>query len=236
MVKPGADDFRIELSAALKNCGLGDQQASDSVALLEKIQKKFVVGNPRAWWTGLKNANVLSFEGDSGYLRIAKLAPPSVTHVWFVVDECNEEEFIFNVPIHAVSQIIKECRYFEYYVVSPDFYWLLAENDHGDLLLVTDAEHLCPLLRRSNGLPKHRPVVRDATPPSRGVGWFALRKNRRPWARTSSHDACATRGREPSAVPRARIRSDVNGWDGYSRGEGNCDDRTMQTCLASDPV
>ncbi|MNV85064.1 hypothetical protein D3C71_1789860 [compost metagenome] len=144
-MNPDADDFRGELSTALKKCGLSDQQASNRDALLEKIQKKFFVGNPRAWWTSFKRRPiVLQCEDDSGYLRLAELAPSSATDVWFVVDECNEEKFIFNVPLHAVAQVIKECRYFEYYVVSPDFSWLLAENDHGDLLFVTDAEHLNP--------------------------------------------------------------------------------------------
>jgi hypothetical protein len=61
--------------------------------------------------------------------------------VWFGVDESNEKKFIFDIPIYAIPEIVKECRYFEYYVASPDLSWWLAENDHGDLLFVTDAEH-----------------------------------------------------------------------------------------------
>ncbi|PVD40764.1 hypothetical protein C5188_20470 [Serratia liquefaciens] len=142
MEKLDADDFKIELSAALKKCGLSDQQPSNRTVLLGKIQEAFVVGNPRAWWTSFKaKPSVLQCEDDSAYLRLVEVAPPSARNVWFVVDESNEEKFIFDVPIHAIAEIVKECRYFEYYVVSPDFSWLLAENDHGDLLFVTNAGH-----------------------------------------------------------------------------------------------
>ncbi|MET1535728.1 DUF6756 family protein, partial [Burkholderia sola] len=107
--------------------------------LQERIQEAFVAGNPRAWWLGFnKKPTVLHCADDSGYLRLAELAPPATKNVWFVVDESNEEKFIFDVPIHAIANIIRECRYFEYYVVSSDFSWLIAENDHGDLLFVSN--------------------------------------------------------------------------------------------------
>ncbi|MBF5010427.1 DUF6756 family protein [Burkholderia pseudomultivorans] len=132
-----ADDFKAELCTALKRCGLSDEQPKNRKALLERIQETFVAGNPRAWWLSLKKKPiVLNYADDSGYLRLAELVPPATENVWFVVDERNEEKLIFDVPIHAVSEIIRECRYFEYYVVSPDFSWLMAENDHGDLLFV----------------------------------------------------------------------------------------------------
>lgn len=85
-----------------------------------------------------KKPIVLHCADDSGYLRLAQLAPPVTKNVWLVVDESNEGKFVLDVPIHAVSEIIRECRYFEYYVVSPDFLWVMAENDHGDLLLNID--------------------------------------------------------------------------------------------------
>ncbi|MBR8062609.1 MULTISPECIES: DUF6756 family protein [Burkholderia] len=133
-----ADDFKAELSIALKNCGLSDQQPSNREALLRKIHGIFVDGNPRAWWTSLKEKPIVfQYEDDSGYLHLAELAPSSTRDVWFVVDEGDEEKFIFDAPIQAISEVIKECRFFEYYVVPKDFSWMLAENDHGDLLFVT---------------------------------------------------------------------------------------------------
>lgn len=136
-----ADDFKAELCTALKKCGLNEEQPSNRKALLERIQETFVAGNPRAWWLSFKKKpTVLHCADDSGYLRLAELAPPTTKNVWFVVDESNEEKFVFDVPINAVSEIIRECRYFEYYVISPDFSWLMAENDHGDLLFVEDVD------------------------------------------------------------------------------------------------
>jgi len=139
------DDFKTELSIALKNCGLSDQQPGNRAELLEKIKSTFFDGNPRAWWANFKvKPTILRYEDDSGYLHLAELAPSSARNVWFVVDEGNEEKFIFDAPIEAISEIIKECRFFEYYVVSKDFSWVLAENDHGDLLFVTSKTGAVP--------------------------------------------------------------------------------------------
>ncbi|MFC0397417.1 DUF6756 family protein [Paraburkholderia rhizosphaerae] len=136
-----ADDFRAELSTALRKCGLTDEQPVDKKELLEKIQRTFVAGDPRAWWLSFKiKPAVLHCEDNNGYLRISELAPTSTKNVWFVVDESNEEKFVFDVPVQAIAEIIKECRYFEYYVVAHDLSWLIAENDHGDLLFVTELQ------------------------------------------------------------------------------------------------
>ncbi|UEP23552.1 hypothetical protein LL999_25305 [Burkholderia ambifaria] len=127
-----ADDFKSELSIALKNCVLSDQQPSNREALLGKIHGIFVDGEPPAWWDSLKEKpTVLQYDGDSGYLHLAELAPSSRRDVWFVVDEGDEVKFIFDAPIQAISEVIKECRFFEYYVVPKDFSWMLAENDPG---------------------------------------------------------------------------------------------------------
>ena len=104
----------------------------------------YVDGEPRAWWASLKEKpTVLQYDGDSGYLHLAELAPSSTRDVWFIVDE-DEEKFIFDAPIQVISEVIKECRFFEYYVVPKDFSWMLAENDHGDLLFVTSMTDAVP--------------------------------------------------------------------------------------------
>ena len=132
------NDFKAELSAALKENGLSDEQPSDSKVLLEEIRESFVVGNPRAWWLGFKKKpTIINWDDDDGYLHLAELAPSSTGDVWFIADENNEEKLIFNVPIQMIKEIIKACRYFEYYVVSPDLSWMLAENDHGEVLFTT---------------------------------------------------------------------------------------------------
>jgi hypothetical protein len=107
------NDFEVELSATLKVCQLSNQQPHNKDDLLANIKNKFVIGNPRAWWANLKSKpTVRQYEDDSGYLHINELAPRLVENVWFIVDENNEEKFLFEVPIIAVPNIIKECRFF----------------------------------------------------------------------------------------------------------------------------
>ena len=131
--------FESELFNALKKCGLSDRQPNNKDELIKKIQEAFVLGNPRAWWMHLKRKpKVLHCENDNGYLRLNELVPSSVSDVWFVVDEDNENKYLFYVPFNTVPDIVRECRYFEYYIVSHDLSWMLVENDHGDLLFVTN--------------------------------------------------------------------------------------------------
>ena len=65
----------------------------------------------------------------------AEVAPPTTDDVWLIADEDNEEKLLFSLPLSKIKSILEECRYFEYYIVDKNFTWLLAENDHGDILI-----------------------------------------------------------------------------------------------------
>jgi hypothetical protein len=132
-----ADDFGTELSEALKKCGVSDQQPADREKLLDHIKQTFVKGNPRAWWTSFKKKPAILHSGDNeGYLDLDAFVPSNSKDGWFVIDERNEDKLLFFVPLHSIPQIIRACRFFEYYIVSSEFSWLIAENDHGDILFV----------------------------------------------------------------------------------------------------
>lgn len=131
------DSFESELFNALRKCGLSDHEPKNKHELLQKIQNAFIIGNPRAWWTHLRpKPLVRNYEDDDGYLHLGEFAPPSTNYVWFVVDEDNEKKYLFDIPITSIPNVVKDCRYFEYYIISKDLSWLLAENDHGSLLFV----------------------------------------------------------------------------------------------------
>lgn len=77
---------------------------------------------------------IYTFGDNSGYLHLTEVAPPTTDDVWFIVDEDNDQKFVFSLPLSEIKNIIEECRYFEYYIVDKKLKWLLAENDHGDLI------------------------------------------------------------------------------------------------------
>ncbi len=128
-----------ELKAAFELVEINIEEIPNREEILQKIKNKFVKGNPRAWWTHLRRSpDVYHFENNTGYLYLENLAPPLTENVFFIVDEDNEIMHLYKIPLKKIKSVIAECRYFEYYVVSEDFSWLIAENDHGDLLFVQD--------------------------------------------------------------------------------------------------
>jgi hypothetical protein len=73
-----------------------------------------------------------------GHLKILQIAPKTHEDVWLIADEDNEEKIILGLSIELIPSVLEECYYFEYYITPKDLSWLLAENDHGDLLLIID--------------------------------------------------------------------------------------------------
>lgn len=51
-----------------------------------------------------------------------------------IADEENEEKLVFSPPLKSIASILEECRHFEYYIIDKQLRWMIAENDHGDLI------------------------------------------------------------------------------------------------------
>jgi hypothetical protein len=134
-----------ELALAMSKFGINAKQVGNKDGILSKIQEAFIDGNPRAWWESMKFKPKIFYYGvddDDAFLHIVDIAPAcSSSCVWFIADDDNERKFVFDVPLDKITDILKECRYFEYYIVPYDFSWMLAENDHGDLLLVVHGQN-----------------------------------------------------------------------------------------------
>ena len=134
-------DLKTELEEAFIGAGINDYSINDAQSLMAKIKGKFISGEPRAWWLSLKHdVNILSYDNNAGYKDIPDVVKKNFTHrdfarVILIVDEDNENKFLFKIPLNSLPCIIEACRYFEYYVVAEDLSWLIAENDHGDLLI-----------------------------------------------------------------------------------------------------
>lgn len=125
-----------ELSLAFSKQGLPYEEPKNKEALVLDIENKFVRGKPRAWWLSFSTKPTIQvFDDNSAPMHLSELAPASTKDIWLIVDEDNENKYIFSAPLEKVPHILDECRYFEYYIVDKELTWILAENDHGDLLL-----------------------------------------------------------------------------------------------------
>lgn len=135
MNQANSTSLKCEIESALMAAGLASNEVEDKDRVLSLVETTFVKDRPRAWWSSLAVApKIYTFGDNSAYLHLTEVAPPTTDDVWLIVDEDNDQKFVFSLPLSEIKNIIEECRYFEYYIVDKKLKWLLAENDHGDLI------------------------------------------------------------------------------------------------------
>lgn len=135
MNQENSTSLKCEIKAALMAAGISAKEVENKGQVLSRVEASFVKDRPRAWWSSLAVApKIYTFNDNSAYLHLDEVAPPTTDDVWLIVDEDNDEKFVFSLPLSKIKNIIEECRYFEYYIVDKNLKWLLAENDHGDLI------------------------------------------------------------------------------------------------------
>lgn len=101
---------------------------------LQKMQDFFVVGNPRVWWLSLKYKPVtFVFEQEDSYKRITDFFGED-EEVWWVIED--EEQLLYKTNISHIINIISECSYFEYNIITQNYDRFLCENDHNEILFI----------------------------------------------------------------------------------------------------
>jgi hypothetical protein len=112
----------------------GEVEAADVVG---RVRALFVHGNPSAWWHALKGTAVVHDYADgSGLLPLEDHLRSSEGSCWLVIDD-GTEQFCLELPVLAVGEFLKQLRFVEYYVVSKDLDWMLCENEHNQIIVVT---------------------------------------------------------------------------------------------------
>ena len=54
--------------------------------------------------------------------------------MWLVIED--DEQLLYKTNISHIINIISECSYFEYNIISQNFDRFLCENDHNEFLFV----------------------------------------------------------------------------------------------------
>ena len=135
MNQANSSSLKCEIKSALMAAGLASNEVEDKNRVLALVETAFVKDRPSAWWSSLAvTPKIYTFGDNSAYLYLTEVVPPTTDDVWLIVDEDNDQKFVFSLPLSEIKNIIEECRYFEYYIVDKKLKWLLAENDHGDLI------------------------------------------------------------------------------------------------------
>jgi len=121
------------------------------VVICNRTQAAVVVGrakqafvgssDPRWWWASLsKPAVAVDYPAGEAFRHLLEFVPQGEERCWLVVE--NDEDgpwHVLDTAVEAIPGIIAECSPFEYYLIGKEFNWLIAENHHKQLIVVTDA-------------------------------------------------------------------------------------------------
>jgi hypothetical protein len=107
---------------------------ADRAAEIEALAKRrFVKGNPRAWWMSLSGS---CEHFNSKEHRLADIVPTGATKCWLIAETGSSSGLpVYSIAPSDVPSVLDECPYFEYYLVAEDFSWLVAESDHNVLFV-----------------------------------------------------------------------------------------------------
>lgn len=124
----------LELSKASEEIRLCDLKEAED--LLMKIQDRFVIGDPTAWWNALKGApQVHDYTDASGLAHLDEYLRFDDARCWLIIDE-GADRFCLNMPLKAVKQFLEQLPFVEYYVVGERLDWLVCENDHNQVIVL----------------------------------------------------------------------------------------------------
>ena len=102
--------------------------------ILLKLQKIFVSGNPRVWWLSLKYRPVsFVFKQEKPYEKIVNFFDET-EDVWFIVEDT--DQLLYKLKVSDVIDIIANCSYFEYNIISETYDKFLCETDHNEFLYI----------------------------------------------------------------------------------------------------
>lgn len=115
-----------------------DDQTSHYV--VEQTLSRFVDGNPRVWWHSLKGNTIVKRRSDENNSvdNLSDFVPAFTEKIWFIPEREAAIYSVFDATLPGVISVLKECPYFEYYLVGKTFGWLLVENDHNEILYVEE--------------------------------------------------------------------------------------------------
>ena len=136
--------YEKEIKDAILNLEIEDKveefTGEERRSILQKIQDFFVIGNPRVWWLSLRyKPESFVFEQEEPYKKITDFFAGG-EEVWLVIED--DKQLLYKTNISHIINIISECSYFEYNIISQNFDRFLCETDHNEFLFI-DLRNKC---------------------------------------------------------------------------------------------
>lgn len=127
---------------------LPDQEAE---LIYRRCLKEFVTSSfePRWWWEHLREpqAGIQTDGGVASFTLVSQLVPNPDACCYFIAEDDLAPFYPVYLSTPRLSRaVVGECFGFEYYLVAPDFSWLIGENHHDCVFGV--GEPIVSALRR----------------------------------------------------------------------------------------
>lgn len=116
---------------------LGDNETEN---LYKDLLNTFVIGGDRRWWweSFSKPSISVKFDNDKAFLEVTEIVPDKSEIVWFIVEDDQAPYYpIFESTPENIVNVIGECFAFEYYIIPKSKHWLLCEDHHNFLHVVS---------------------------------------------------------------------------------------------------
>jgi hypothetical protein len=134
--------YEQELANAAKRLGLNGSafsrcEPAKANDVARTARERFVTGNPRVWWLGFRKPyETVPYGSREDLTRSLNVAIPSGSaRCWLIAESESEIYPVFEGEIVAIVSVLKECGFFEYYLVDSEFRWIVADTDHNELLV-----------------------------------------------------------------------------------------------------
>lgn len=99
--------------------------------LFERLEGRFINKKDlRYWWEKFKLPYKVYEEIERPWEIINSFIPEGNSKVFLMIDDDSEIYPIFYCKSALISDVINECYWFEYYIVSEKEEWLICENHH----------------------------------------------------------------------------------------------------------
>ena len=109
----------------------------DSENIIAKISKKYISDTSKVWWWESLESDSFTIEyGEEDGLKILEnLISNDQTVFLFVTDDEPEPWNIFKGDFSEVLNVLKEQRFFEYFIVSEEIEWIVFDTHHNSLVI-----------------------------------------------------------------------------------------------------
>jgi len=121
-----------------KVSGLSQLSDPQAVKLLDALAKRNVADPTQIWWwTNLTvDHETIPYGERDGLDEVARLVPPQTIALMVVTDDEPRPWPVFSGVISDLLAALREVRFCEYFLIDPDFKWLVFDTHHNALVVV----------------------------------------------------------------------------------------------------